>query len=145
MTRSKNPKVVVGYSEKPLAQKLGIKPGYRVIVRHAPDGYLDWLTPAPERVVFGKTVSSTTDLVHLFVTQRAALANELSACRKTLRGDATVWVSWPKRASGVSSEVSESVVREVALPMGWVDVKVCAVSGVWSGLKLVVRKELRRV
>lgn len=143
MTEPKHSKVVVGYSEKPLAQKLGIKSGYRVIVRRAPDGYLDWLTPAPERVMFGRTVSSTTDLVHLFVTRREVLASELATCRKTLRGDATVWVSWPKKASGMPSEVSESVVREVALPMGWVDVKVCAVSAVWSGLKLVVRKELR--
>ena len=84
-----------------------------------------------------------TDLVHLFVIDRAALAAALAGLRRTLRPEAPVWVSWPKKSSQVPTTITEDVIREVALPLGFVDIKVCAVSAVWSGLKLVVRKELR--
>jgi hypothetical protein len=81
--------------------------------------------------------------VHVFVTQREELAVHLARLRRKLRDDAAVWVSWPKKTSRVATTVTEDVIRELALPMGFVDIKVCAVSEVWSGLKLVVRKELR--
>jgi hypothetical protein len=94
-------------------------------------------------VAFQRTATSGTDLVHLFTIEREELARHLGVLRKKLKPGAAVWVSWPKKASKVQSNVTEHVIREVALPLGFVDVKVCAVSEVWSGLKLVVRKALR--
>ena len=132
-----------GYSGTPLAQKLGIKPGFRVVVKGEPEDYLEILEPIPANTTFGKKVSNETDVVHLFCSKRAALKSELEKLRTTIRPDAVVWASWPKKTSGVPTDITEDTIREVALPMGFVDVKVCAVSEVWSGLKLVIRKELR--
>jgi hypothetical protein len=94
-------------------------------------------------VRFEKRAGPAIDIAHVFVTQQAQLVRHLGALRRTLRPDAAIWVSWPKKASGVATTVTEDVIRDVALPLGFVDVKVCAVSELWSGLKLVVRKELR--
>jgi hypothetical protein len=91
----------------------------------------------------GSRLGSTTDIVHLFSTRRADLERFLLSCRSKLGPDAAIWVSWPKKSAKVATDITEDVIREVALPLGFVDVKVCAVSDVWSGLKLVVRKELR--
>lgn len=132
-----------GYSGTPLAQKLGLRDGQRVFVAAAPTGYADWLAPLPTGLVFAREVDSSIDLVHHFADARAELAKALATYRRTLRADATVWVSWPKKAARRPTDLDENVVRELALPLGFVDVKVCAVSEVWSGLKLVVRKELR--
>ncbi|WP_205678655.1 hypothetical protein [Aquisphaera insulae] len=132
-----------GYSGTPLARKLGIAAGSRVATRHAPDGYEEWLAPLPADVVFGTKVERTTDLVHLFATERSVLEEELAALRPAIRPDAMVWVSWPKKASRVPTDITEDIIREVCLPLGFVDVKVCAVTDIWSGLKLVIRKELR--
>lgn len=132
-----------GYSGTPLAKKLGIRAGSVLWVTGAPESYRASLAPLPERVVFVDRLDGSVDLVHLFTTRRADLAAALRECRATLAPAATVWVSWPKRASRVPSEVGEETVRELALPLGFVDVKVCAVDAVWSGLKLVVRRELR--
>jgi len=131
-----------GYSGTPLAQKLGIKPGFRVGLIDAPSELRDWLAPLPPDVAFGKA-GARSDLVHVFALQRAVLARHLAALRKTLHDEAVVWVSWPKKAAKVETDITEDTIRGVALPLGFVDVKVCAVSDVWSGLKLVVRKELR--
>jgi hypothetical protein len=131
-----------GYSGTPLAQKLGIKPGHRVALIDAPAELRDWLAPSPTDVTFGKP-TATSDLVHLFAVRRAILARHLASLRKTLQDEAVVWVSWPKKTSKVETDITEDTIRGVALPLGFVDVKVCAVSDVWSGLKLVVRKELR--
>ena len=109
----------------------------------APAGYHALVSPLPEGVVFAPRLSQTTDLTHLFVTTRARLDAALPAIRRKMRADAVVWVSWPKKASRVATDVTEDTVRAAALPLGLVDVKVCAVDDVWSGLKLVVRKELR--
>lgn len=132
-----------GYSGTPLAKKLGIKEGGSVVVLGAPDGYRDFLAPLPDGVAFGSRVMASTDIVHLFVTQSEELAGQLAVLRHAIRSDAAVWVSWPKKASKVPTDVTEETIREVALPLGFVDVKVCAVTAVWSGLKLVIRKELR--
>lgn len=132
-----------GYSGTPLAKKLGIDTGCRLLLLGAPDGYLDLLAPLPADVTFAARASSRIDLAQVFVTRREDLARRLVALRTALSPQAAVWVSWPKKASGVASTVSEDVVREVALPLGFVDVKVCAVDAVWSGLKLVVRRALR--
>jgi hypothetical protein len=97
----------------------------------------------PKGVRFNAVASPKTNLVHLFETERTRLATLLAGLRRTLAPDATVWVSWPKKSSKVPTTITEDIIREVALPLGYVDVKVCAVTDVWSGLKLVVRKELR--
>jgi hypothetical protein len=132
-----------GYSGTPLARKLGIEEESRVLLIGAPDGLRELLEPLPAGVVFARKAGPHIDIAHLFVTGQEALAEQVRLLRATLRPDAMVWVSWPKKASKVPSTVTEDTVREVALPLGFVDVKVCAVSEVWSGLKLVVRKELR--
>lgn len=137
------PSPVAGYSGTPLAKKLGIKASSRVLLLEAPDEYLRLLEPLPDDVMFDKRAGPCVDIAHVFVASKEALAKHLGALRKSLRPDATLWVSWPKKASKVATTVSEDTIRELALPLGWVDVKVCAVSDVWSGLKLVVRKELR--
>ncbi|HZF79754.1 MAG TPA: DUF3052 family protein [Rubrivivax sp.] len=131
------------YSGTALAAKLGIGAGSRVHLMRAPAEWADWLTPLPEGVVFADEPDADTDLVHLFVVRQGDLARELSALRGSLRPDAALWVSWPKKAAKVPTDVTEDRIRELALPLGFVDVKVCAVSSVWSGLKLVVRKALR--
>jgi hypothetical protein len=132
-----------GYSGTPLAKKLGIKEGSSVVVLGAPDGYRDLLVPLPDGVIFSFRVTASTDVVHVFVTQSEELAARLTVLRQEIRPDAAVWVSWPKKSSKVPTDVTEETIREVALPLGFVDVKVCAVTEVWSGLKLVIRKELR--
>lgn len=133
----------VGYSGKPLAGKLGFKPDSRVLAIDAPVDYESWLGPLPEGLVFERKPGGETDIVHVFCTERAGLAAHLAVLRNALRPDAAIWVSWPKKASKVPTDITEDVIRELALPMGLVDIKVCAVSEVWSGLKLVLRKELR--
>lgn len=120
-----------------------MKEGFRVAVLNAPPEYPDLLAPLPAGVMLATSVSPAADLVHLFVTDRASLAKSLAALREQLKTEAPVWVSWPKKASGITTDVTEDTIREVGLPLGYVDIKVCAVSNVWSGLKLVVRKGLR--
>ena len=132
-----------GYAATPLARKLGIKAGGVVHAVAAPAGYRAWLAPLPDGVRFTTAASAATDLAHVFATRRARLAPTLATLRRRLRADAAVWVSWPKRAARLPTDITEDVVREVALPLGFVDIKVCAVTEVWSGLKLVVRRELR--
>lgn len=131
------------YSGTPLAKKLGIQMGSLVFVKHAPDNYLDLLADMPADVRFEKKLSATTDIVHLFTDQKTVLIKELNTYKSKLRSDAAIWVSWPKKSSKVPTDITEDTIREVALPLGFVDIKVCAVSEIWSGLKIVVRKELR--
>jgi hypothetical protein len=132
-----------GYSGTPLAKKLGFKEGMLVLTRSAPENYLDLLKPVPSGVEFASKVSSRIDTVHLFTSKASVLAKELTQLRRALKPDAAVWVSWPKKASKVPTDITEEVIRSTALPLGFVDIKVCAVSEIWSGLKLVVRKSLR--
>jgi len=133
----------IGYSGTPLARKLGINSGARVLAVNPPHDYHDLLAPLPEGVVFENRLSKLTGIVHLFSLQKARMAAELEKLRGSIRPDAAVWVSWPKKAAKVSTDITEDTIREVALPLGLVDIKVCAVNEVWSGLKLVIRKELR--
>jgi hypothetical protein len=135
---------VAGYSGTPLAKKLGIKPGSRVAALHAPPGYEDLLAPLPPDVSFVKSVTARADVVHLFIDTRAQLAAQLARSLARIRQDAAIWVSWPKKSSRVATDVTEDVIRTIALPMGLVDIKVCAVDDTWSALKLVIRKENRR-
>jgi hypothetical protein len=133
-----------GYSGTPLTKKLGIGPGDAVSAVGAPLEYQDWLGPLPAGATISKKVTSGTTLVHIFTAERSELLQHLQRLRASLKPDMPVWVSWPKKSSKVKSTVTEDVIRELALPLGYVDIKVCAVSDVWSGLKLVVRKELRQ-
>jgi hypothetical protein len=132
-----------GYSGTPLAKKLGIVAGSRVVPRHAPKDFRGLLAPLPENVTFGTRVTASTDLVHLFSADADELERELRALRAAIRSDGVVWVSWPKKSSKVPTDITEDTIRAIALPLGFVDIKVCAVSDVWSGLKLVIRKTLR--
>ena len=134
---------MAGYSGTPLAKKLGLKAGSNLAFMGAPKEYPILIAPTPAGVKIGVRISPATDIVHVFSTRRAELEAFLVSCRSRLRPDATIWVSWPKRTAKVPTDITEDVIREVALPLGLVDVKVCAVTDVWSGLKLVVRKELR--
>lgn len=115
-----------------------------MLALNAPDDYALLLAPLPDGVRFVSRATGSVDVAHLFVVRKAEMARRLVALRENLRPDAPVWVSWPKKASKVPTDITEDTIREVALPLGFVDVKVCAVTEVWSGLKLVVRKELRQ-
>lgn len=132
-----------GYSGTPLAKKLGIGPGCRLWLRQAPPNYAALVAPLPEGVRVVRRPGADTDLIHVFATRRAQLERALRSSLAGMRADAVLWVSWPKKSSGLASELSEDRVRELALPLGLVDVKVCAVDDTWSGLKLVVRRALR--
>lgn len=134
---------MAGYSGTPLGQKLGIKAGEAVVTIGAPSTYKKLLSPLPERVVFTTKIEKGASFVHLFVSQRKALEKELKRLRKLIAGAGILWVSWPKKSSGVKTDITEDVIREVCLPLGFVDVKVCAVDETWSGLKLMVRRENR--
>ena len=109
----------------------------------APDSYLKLVGPLPEGVKLTERLSINTDLVHIFSSSKTDLARALKLCREKLKSTAVVWVSWPKKSAEVRTDITEDIVRELALPLGYVDIKVCAVTEIWSGLKLVVRKELR--
>jgi hypothetical protein len=132
-----------GYSGTPLTRKLGIVPGCKLVLRHAPDDYEQLVAPLPSDVVFGERVTPSTDLVHVFVVDRSVLERELTSLRKSIGPEGVVWISWPKKASKVLTDITEDTIREICLPLGFVDVKVCSVSNIWSGLKLVIRKSLR--
>jgi len=134
---------MAGYSGTPLPRKLGIKEDAGVLIINEPDNYRTLVTPLPDGVRFMARVSNATDLIHGFYTQRAELRKSLSSLRTRIRPDAVVWVSWPKKASRVPTDIVEDTIREIALPMGYVDIKVAAFDEVWSALKLVIRKTLR--
>jgi hypothetical protein len=132
-----------GYSRNPLNQKLGLKSGFRIAVINAPDRYWDLVHPLPDGAsVFGAR-ARRLDFVHMFAERRAELARALPKLIGRIKSDGMIWISWPKRTSGVATDISEDVVRELALPLGLVDVKVCAVDETWSALKLVIRLENR--
>jgi len=135
---------MAGYSKTPLAQKLGIKAGTKVVALGTPVGYRRWLAPLPEGVSFHEKAITGSVFVHLFVTERRTLEKELKRLRKLLADAGVLWISWPKKASGVATNVTEDVIRDICLPLGFVDVKVCAVDETWSGLKLMIRRENRK-
>ena len=136
--------MTAGYSGTPLAQKLGIKPGMILVAIDPPDNYRKLLEPIPSGVNFATRPVGKTKFVHLFVKQRRSLQTHLQLLRRKIAEDAAVWVSWPKKSSGVATDITEDVIRAVALPLGFVDIKVCAVDETWSGLKLMIRRENRK-
>ena len=134
---------ITGYSGTPLAKKLGFKEGSRVLLIDAPKDYVQLFEPPPAGLEFIAKPARIVDIAHIFASQRATLSKHLSRLREALPAHASIWVSWPKKAAKVPTDITEDTIREVALPLGFVDIKVCSVSEVWSGLKLVLRKEFR--
>ncbi len=132
---------VAGYSPTPLAQKLGIRPGSSLGLLGAPAGFT--IDPLPDAVEIRTAARGPLDVIVSFHTARADLAKRLPTLLRALHVDGGLWVAWPKRASGVPTDITEDTVREVALPTSLVDVKVCAIDDTWSGLRLCLRKELR--
>ena len=131
---------MAAYSGTPLAKKLTLKDGYRVVFEGMPDSVRAEIDGYGLALVDGGDVP---DVVHVFTTERAVLKDRLTHWRHRISQAGQIWVSWPKKASKMPTDITEDVIREVCLPMGLVDIKVCAVDDVWSGLKLVIRKELR--
>ena len=135
--------MTTGYSGTPLAQKLGLKPGMRAWFPAMPDSVRDEIGSVGTELIEEAEAIKGLDAAHIFVTERADMDRLLTDLRTLLQPAGQVWVSWPKKASKVPTDITEDTIRTVALPMGFVDVKVCAVDQIWSGLKLVIRKELR--
>ena len=135
---------MAGYSGKPLAQKLGVVAGSTVAAIGTPANYRELLGPLPNGVRFC-AVNAKPQLIHYFCTERVRLAKDLPTLRRKMRDDAMLWVSWPKKSAGLPTTVTEDVVRELALPLGLVDTKVCAVDETWSALRLVVRLMNRKL
>jgi hypothetical protein len=135
--------VAAGYSGTPLVRKLGLRPGWRVAVLGGPDGLDELLGELPAGLRLVGRLSGGLDAVWLFVTTRRELERRLPDVLAPLPAEGTLWISWPKRTSGVATDITEHVLRDVVLPTGWVDIKVAAVDDVWSGLRFALRRELR--
>jgi hypothetical protein len=131
--------MTAGYSRRRLAEKLGIKQGTRVTALSAPPSYPSLLGKLPEGATLHTRLPSSSDFIHRFARLRKDLAGDFPRIARALTDEGTLWVSWPKQASGVETDLNENVVRELGLAQGLVDVKVCAVDDVWSGLKFVRR------
>ena len=135
---------MAGYSGTPLAKKLGIKPGSRILTLAAPKAYRTWLGPLPFDVSFlAKPSREGADIVHLFVPSMSNFKKCLPRARRAMKKDGALWVSWYKKAAKIPTDVTEDLIRAQALKTDLVDIKVCAVTEEWSGLKLMVRKKLR--
>jgi hypothetical protein len=134
---------MAGYSGTPLATKLGIKPAHTVLSINAPKDYRGWLGDLPDVTFVSNPPRAGADMVHLFVTSLAELENQLPRARSAMKTAGALWVSWHKKSAKIPTDVTEDAIRDRALKTDLVDVKVCAVSDEWSGLKLVVRKHLR--
>jgi len=134
---------VAGYSRRSLVEKLGIKPRTRIAILNPPRGFRATLGKLPAEVRVTSRVSDIYPFIHFFARDRAVLEKEIPGLLRALTPDGALWISWPKKSSGVETDITEDVVRAVALPTGLVDVKVAAVDDVWSGLKLVRRRKNR--
>ena len=135
--------MTAGYSGAPLAKKLGIKENYLVAAVNAPDNYNNLLRPLPAGVKIAETPGPNADMVHLFTNSRDELARGLAKYKNLIKQDGVIWVSWYKKAAKLPTEITEDTIRDVCLPLGLVDIKVCAIDEKWSGLKLVIRRENR--
>jgi hypothetical protein len=134
---------MAGYSGKPLWQKLGYREGMTVLTINAPQSYNEMLGATPPELRILKSAHKPYSAVHLFETSQDALKKQLIALRQEITQDGMLWVSWPKKSSKMPSDINDNSIRNVALPLGFVDIKVCAVDDTWSGLKLVIRKTER--
>ena len=134
---------MAGYSGTPLARKLGIKEGMVLAAPAAPDGFAGLLDPLPDGVTWKRQLRAPVDLAVAFFTARADVTKRWPALTTAVGPQGVVWMAWPRKSSGVATDLTEDAFRELLLPTGWVDVKVCAIDETWSGLKFVLRKELR--
>ncbi|WLQ14358.1 DUF3052 domain-containing protein [Hahella aquimaris] len=134
---------MAGYSTTPLSKKLGVKEGFVLYVSNAPVDYPVLVSPLPDNVLIVDALRPDLDMIHFFTKSRDELEAELGNLAGHIKQNGMIWISWPKKTSKVTTDMTEDEVRRIALPMGLVDVKVCAVDEVWSGLKLVIRKENR--
>ena len=129
----------VGYSGTPLVKKLGIKPEMKILLINPPDNYFQWLETDIQKQVIR---SGSADFVHLFAVKRLELEKTFLQLIKRLPANAIIWISWYKKSAKIPTDITEDTIREIVLPTGWVDVKVCAVNELWSGLKIVARKNM---
>ena len=136
---------MAGYSGTPLTQKLGIKPAMNVIVINEPANYRKLLGRGADGLEFSDRIGTGSSFVHFFTARRSELKKKLPMLREKVADSGTVWVSWPKKSSGVATDVTEDVIRAVALSLGFVDVKMCAIDETWSGLKLMIRRTNRKL
>ena len=146
MLNDRWPRIVgrmAGYSGTPLVRKLGIKPFMRIATPGAPSEFAGLVDPLPDGVEWLSQVRAPLDLAVAFFTRRADVTRRTPALQKALGPQGALWVAWPKRSSGVATDLTEDGFRELVLPTGWVDNKVCAIDDTWSGLRFVMRKELR--
>ena len=134
-----------GYSGTPLIKKLGIKPGQQIAFINSPANYHNLLGTLPTDLLISNKLSAKLDFIHYFQKQRSQLEGDFPQLKAALNFDGMLWISWPKRASKVETDISDSIVREIGLGNGLVDVKVAAVDSIWSGLKFVYRLEDRPV
>ncbi|MCB1306329.1 MAG: DUF3052 family protein [Leptospiraceae bacterium] len=134
---------MAGYSGTPLVKKLGIKPDHAIVVRNCPMDYRDLVPNIPETVSIGKHWRKGLDFTHIFSKKRKELESSIAQALKYISPNGMIWVSWPKKASRIETDITEDTIREIIRGTDLVDVKVCAVDEVWSGLKLVIRKEKR--
>ena len=135
---------MAGYSGTPLPQKLGIKPGATIVVINEPAHFRKLLGKLPDGVRFSNRIGANPNFSHLFSIRRHELEKQLTRLRAKLADAVTIWISWPKKSAGVATDITEDVIRAVALPLGLVDTKVCAIDETWSGLKLMIRRENRK-
>ena len=134
---------MAGTSGKAVVQKLGVKPGFRIFAAGLQGAYSDVVGQLPADVTIVSRLKAPLDMVHVFATEAAGLAEKLVSYREAIAPDGMVWVSWPKKTSGVATDLSDVVVRDTALALGLVDIKVCAIDETWSGLKFVIPKSQR--
>jgi hypothetical protein len=135
---------MAGTSGKPVIQKLGIQPGFCIFVEGAPATYDDIAGKLPPGAAIAPRLKAPLDMVHVFATEVAGLAGKLRSYRAAIKPDGMIWVSWPKKSSGVATDLTDVVVRDTALALGLVDIKVCAIDEVWSGLKFVIPRDQRK-
>ncbi|MEM7335103.1 MAG: DUF3052 domain-containing protein [Chloroflexota bacterium] len=135
---------MAGYSGTPLVKKLGIKEGFKIYAKNPPANYRELISPLPDHVKLLTRLSTEIDIIHFFTKSRKELAANIATYAQRIKQNGMIWVSWPKKSSKVPTDMTEDVIRAVVLPMGLVDVKVCAVDETWSALKIVIRKENRK-
>lgn len=127
-----------GYSGKPLGKKLGFKPGFNICLVNAPEYYFNLFSELPADVAFNKNGDEKRDLIHFFTKETQEYFEKLPFLKTQIKVNGTIWVSWPKKTSKVKTDISEQIIRDYALKIGLVDIKICAVDDTWSGLKLVI-------
>jgi hypothetical protein len=127
-----------GYSGTPLAKKLGIKEGFKIRLINPPEYYSELFTDMPEKISILKDTKTKKNFIHCFVKQEKELHKNIASLKNEIEPNGIIWISWPKKASKVSTDITEDVIRNLALANGLVDIKVCAVDEIWSGLKLVI-------